>query len=266
MDNTFSLKRFGLLAQRHFNQYLKTYIISSLVFAGITTLLFLLTTSTQRGAVAASTQFLIYIITIYTGLFIFTSGVFSPYQRPREAIFSLMLPASSVEKYTLGWLLSFLFYTICANGIFFTVHFFVMQYYGARGYVVESMWSYDWLSMSNDGYLLLYLAGVAYLLIHAVALLGSTVFRKRAALKSALGLLVIAILYRYFNVLLSKTLASSEMTQFSLFPFLPSYAKAGETSYTISVAGASYWMLVFSLLISGLLWVAAYFKLKEKEV
>ncbi len=266
MNNVFSLTRFGLLSRRHFSQYIRTYMVSALVFAGLGALLFILLISSGNETVPAGTQYAVYLITIYSGLFIFTSSVFQPFQRPREATFNLMLPASIVEKYLLAWLLSLVFYSICAHGVFFAVRFFIVQYYAAQGYAVGSMWTYDRLYAQPDGYLLFYILGLAYLFVHATALLGSAMFRKRPALLSALALLVFIVLYWYFNTSMVRALLSSDVEQASIVPFMPTYVKADEVVYTVSIGNWLYWVFGFCMLLIGLLWFAAYLKLKEKEI
>src|SRR5690606_24443205 len=120
----------------HFRTNMKAYLISCLVLAGVTVVLFLLMISTRQKSIDAGNQFLVYFIAIYGGLFIFTGNAFQTYQHPRVGMSQLMLPASVFEKFLLGWLVSFVGYTICANAVFFLVRYVALQYYSAQGYEV----------------------------------------------------------------------------------------------------------------------------------
>ncbi|SFC44272.1 hypothetical protein SAMN05421747_11148 [Parapedobacter composti] len=266
MDNLFNFRRFGLLAKRHFSQYLKIYGIGALVFGGVIALLFVVVIPSHRSTVPAGHQYAVYFLAVFGGLFVFTSSVFRPYHRPRQAAFNLLLPASTLEKYLLAWLLSCVFYFICAQGVFFAVHYLVMSYYQSRGYAIESMWTYDRLVIGSNGHVFRYVAVTAYFFVHAAALLGAAVFRSYATLKSAFALLIIGLSYGYFNSALVAALLAEGKVQGSQLPFLSSYVQVGDVSYTVSLGISHCWMLAFYLLVAVLLWISAYVKLREKEV
>ncbi|PPL02193.1 hypothetical protein [Parapedobacter indicus] len=266
MNNVFSLNRFLLLARGHFKKNLKTYVVSCLVFAGVTFGLFYLLISSKRAeVVTAGDQFAIYVIVIYGGLFIFSASIFQPFQHARERIFQLLLPASRFEKFLLAWLVSLVGYTACANGIFFVARYGVLQYYMLKGYEVSAFPGYSWLLHQKDGETLAAMFGMIYVFIHAFALVGSMIFRKIAVLKASFLLLLVLAGYWIFIGTLFKTLFPQVATTASLLPFTPLHITNEGTSYTVAISGWLYWLLALSLVIIGLLWLAAYHKLREKE-
>src|SRR3546814_590272 len=207
MNQVFDWGRFLRLIHSHFRKNLKTYMISCLVFAGVTIGLFGLVVSSYREeAIVAGKQFFVYVIVIYGGLFVFTVGIFQPFQRPREGPFQLMLPASGFEKFLLGWLVSLVGYTICANAVFFVIRYAVLQYYVARGYEVSGFLDYDRLSFQQGGISMAWVLAMVYVFFHAFALYGSLTFRKMAVLKTALALLVVALAYWVINGTLYSSL------------------------------------------------------------
>lgn len=264
MNQVFDWGRFSRLVGSHFRNNVKTLIISGLVFMGVTAVLFMLVALSQQKAVNASSQSFVYFAIIYSGLLIFTAGVFQAYQRPREGMFQLMLPASGFEKFLAGWVLSFVGYTICANLLFFAVRFVVLRYYSGQGYEVSGFQGFDErlyedISMAPIGVML-------YLFTHALALYCSLVFRKQAVLKTALTLFLATWVYRIVSsVLFNVFLQPDAQQQAPLLPLTPVLLLKDGVYYGVNIPGWPYWLLALAIAVIGLLWVASYHKLREKE-
>src|SRR5690606_3329520 len=221
MNNVFSLHRFLLLIRAHFRKNFRAYTVSCLVLIGVIIGLFLLVIGSNRAErVDAGNQLLVYVLAVYGGLFIFSATALQPYQRVREGLFQLILPASGLEKFLLAWMFSLIGYTLCANVIFFLVRYGVLQYYASNGYEIADFFE-DRLSQREDGVSVAVMLIMLYIFIHAFALLGSIVFRKLAVLKTALMLLLVAVAYWLLNGLLFRTIFTQEITHASLIPFMP---------------------------------------------
>ncbi len=265
MSNVFSLNRFLLLARGHFRKNLKAYIVSSVVFAGVTLGLFYFIMSSKRmSMMSAGDQFAVYIMVIFGGLFIFSASVFQPFQDRREGMFQLMLPASQLEKFLLAWTTSIIGYTVCAHGIFFLVRYGVLQYAAVTGYQVADFFDNSRFEHFNGGASLVMV--IVYFLVHAFALVGSLMFRKLSVLKTALSLLLVVVGYGAFIRTLFNVLFPQEATTTSLLPFTPVNVGIDESSYTVTFSGWPYAASAFAIFIIGLLWFTAYHKLCEKEV
>lgn len=265
MSNLFELQRFARLVSSHFRKNLKGYLISSLVLVGVTVILFLLVVSTRSETIDAGQQFLVYFLVIYGGLFIFSSTIFQSYQRPKEDLFQLMLPASKTEKFLLAWLVSFPLYTICANALYFAVRYVVMHYYAMQGYEIADFFEYDRLFYQVDGISAFKALTLVYVFLHAFAFIGSLIFRKMAVLKIALTLLLAVFAYWAINSLLYRMIFDADIQQAPLLPLMPLYLEDGTTTYRVAIANWPSWIFALALVVTGLLWVASYHKLREKE-
>ncbi|MEC3882057.1 hypothetical protein [Parapedobacter sp. 10938] len=266
MNDIFDWSRFFRLVGSHFRKNVKAYLISCLVFSGVIVGLFvLLISSYPNEAIVAGKQFFVYLMAIYGGLFIFTVGIFQTYQRPREGIFQLMLPASGFEKFLLGWLVSFGGYVICANAVFFVVRYVVTQFYSARGYEVAGLSDYRQLLDDSDKVPVVLVLVLAYVFFHAFALFGSLVFRRMAVLKTALALLLFILAYWMVNGTLYNVLFQLDIQQAPLLPFMPVFIEDGGMTYQVETPDWPYWVVALSIAVTVLLWVLSYYKLREKE-
>ncbi|MFB2118963.1 hypothetical protein [Parapedobacter sp. 2B3] len=267
MKQAFNWSRFMRLAGGHFRKDAKGYLISCLVFAGISVGLFVLVASSSNDeSVSIGNQFFVYLVVIYGALFIFTAGVFQAYQRPREGMFQLLLPASRFEKFLWGWLVSFAGYAVVANAVFFVVRYLLMQYYSARGYAIAGLSNYaQLLEDQKDTIPVMLVLVLVYLFLHAFALYGSLAFRKMAVLKTALALLLVVVSYLMVNRMLYAALFQSEIQQAPLLPFMPLFLKDGGITYQVDIPNWHYWLVTLSIVVTVLLWVVSYHKLREKE-
>lgn len=264
MNNVFSLHRFLLLFRAHFGKNLKGYSLSCLVLIGATIgLFFLLIGTTRPERVDAGQQLLVYVLAVYGGLFIFSATALQPYQRIREGMFQLTLPASGLEKFLLAWTVSLIGYTLCANVVYFLVRYGVLQFYASKGYEIAGL--FDKLSQREDGVSVGFVFGMLYVFIHAFALLGSIVFRKLAVLKTALMLLLVVVAYWALNSLLFRSMFTQEVTQAPLIPLMPVFITDDGASYRVAISGWPYAVFIFASVMIGVLWLAAYHKLREKE-
>lgn len=266
MNQVFDWGRFLRLVGSHFRNNVKAYLISCLVLTGVIIGLFaLVTSSTRDNSIEIGKQFFVYLIAIYGGLFIFTVGIFQPFQRPREGIFQLMLPASGFEKFLSGLLVSFAGYAVCANAVFFVVRYVVLQYYSMRGYEVSGLLDYDQLLDQQDSISVVWILVMAYVFFHAFALYGSLVFRRMAVLKTALTLLLVTLAYWAINGMLYRALFQVDIQQAPLLPLMPLFLEEGGIVYQVNVPYWPNWLMALSIIVTGLLWVVSYHKLREKE-
>ena len=265
MNNVFSLSRFLLLVRAHFRKNLKGYALGCLVLIGVIIGLFFFVIGLNKAErVEAGHQVMVYILAVYGGLFVFSAKALQPYQRVREGIYQLTLPASRLEKFLLAWMFSLIGYTLVANGIFFLVRYGVLQYYASKGYEIVSYFD-DRLSQREEDVSIMSVLIMSYVFIHAFAFFGSMLFRRLVVLKTALTLLLVVVAYWLLNGLLFRLLFTQEITQAPLIPFMPLYIADNETRYRIVISGWQYGVFIFAGILIGLLWLTTYHKLREKE-
>ncbi|WP_028296700.1 hypothetical protein [Olivibacter sitiensis] len=260
MNDIFDIARFGYLLRKHFNENAKTYIISLIVFIAILGVVFaFMTYSGGRKTVDINEQAVTYFVSLYLGGFIFAGSTFKEYHLPRSGISMLMLPASTLEKYCLHWLVTCVGFALCHFAVFHATQFLVFK---SVSYYLGIENTYFNI-FTNPGSVPVNWLFLLYVLIHSAAFLGSISIPKRSVIFSALIVFASVGAYIYTNHRITLAIFGSNSTPFPLFP-LNTMSEQGWASVSfdnVEMLGQSA-LLVLALL----LWATAFFKLKEKEV
>ncbi len=250
MENTFQLSRLAKLFHKFIRENLKFYAGCALVFIALqTTVYFLNATTSRTSAISHEDQAVFFVTGMYLGLFIITVISFSDYNHPRSIFTSIMLPASTFEKFLLRWSLTLVGFTLVAWPLYHLVQFFFANSLAERFF----LW--------NMGERALRWLVLAYLLVHSAAFLGAVSFRKRTVVSTALTIFVILMLFIYLNHELTLLNGSSMP-----FPFLPLTINTPEGPAKAVVDNNEAWAIASVAVLTLSLWAAAYFKLKEREV
>ncbi len=197
-----------------------------------------------------------FTIFMIVGGAIFTTGIFSNLGDKRKAISYLMLPASNFEKLLVSWLYSFVVFQVIYMVGFFLVDFIILSF-GKAGASKLSAFHFD----SDFRFKTLFLS---YAWVHSMAFFGAIFFKKMHFIKTAFTVFIFALIL----VLLNK---------FSIDIMIGPSVETGEPfgSLTIYEGTKTYFMKKSELVwlvpyltggVALLLWVGAYFKLKETEV
>lgn len=250
MENTFQLSRMAKLGNKFLREHVKFYAGCALVFLALqTTVYFLNATTSRTSTISHEDQAVFFAIGMYLGLFIITVISFSDYNHPRSVFTSIMLPASTFEKYMLRWCLTLIGFTLVAWPLYHLVQYFF------AGYIAERFFLW------NMGERALRWIVLLYLLVHSAAFLGAVSFKKRTVVSTALTIFVILVLFVYLNHRLTLMNGSSLP-----FPFLPLSISTPEGPAKAVIQNNESWAIACVGLLTLLLWSAAYFKLKEREV
>lgn len=257
MNNIFNLRRFGLLWVKYYTDNQRTLLITLLFMLVFPTVAWALTGSISIGGI------------LLGGLiFVFASSslLFRDFDRGGLRIGTLMLPASVFEKYL------FLFLNlIVLNGLALLIFRFDAQLCQWVGWTRYE--SFDWgrLSAGEVGLIFSFFA-----LMHASVLFSRIVFRRRMIL----GFLYIAVymgvmaklvvgIPEWMGITQSFSGTGNPISDFGLT--LSPMAEVPKVRFTYLVSVFSQplretlgWILVWSQPV--ILWVAAYFKLKESQV
>ena len=264
MNQIFSLRRLGRLLRKQLAEYYTNYLLGMGVLLG-GLLLFMggisyfenrnFSVSTQAGFFA--------LLLLATGAF-FTSTVFAALGDKRQAASLLTLPASALEKFLAGWLLSLPGFALVFVVAFYAADVLVLQLIGLRG------WPHRLLNIFAPDTPALSWLLVYYPLLHGWMLCGSIFFAKNQFIRtSALGLLG-ALLLALANWQVLATLLGPGAHVGLAFPFGAVRVHDTPTSYLVgelSVPAAQLpWLPVLPLGLAFMLWVAAYFRLAEKQL
>ena len=256
MNKTFSLNRFGRLFKKHTKEHYRNYLMSVAVLVGVMMLGggFLVYMADVQLDKSLQT-FFFFSIMLLAGT-IFTSNVFADLGERKKAIAWLVLPASHFEKYLVAWIYSFLLFIIVYTLIFYLALFTALniQHVYTHRTVILNIFENQILQMF-----------LVYAFLHAITFFGAVYFEKLHFIKTGFAFfIIIAVL-----ILLNKGLLSvffgrpvDASPPFSNVRF----AESGQmVDIKIERQNAPYILYLF-IILTFIFWVAAYFRLKEKQV
>src|SRR5450432_299304 len=119
MNYTFNTNRFGKLFLKHTREHYKGYLLSLAVLVGVmilggSFLIYMVNVPIDKNA----QTFLFMVLMMLAGT-VFTSTIFTDLGDKKSAIPWLTLPASHFEKYLVAWVYSFLVFLIIYTVIFY---------------------------------------------------------------------------------------------------------------------------------------------------
>jgi len=255
INQIFSAPRFlNLFREETTAGYKMTFIIASVVFVFLS-LLFIL-----NGSDHGTPEFhmIWYPILLLAGGFYFTSTSFDELNRKEERMNYLSIPASIFEKFSMKLLVTTLGYLVGVTLLYWLFSKFIDSI--TIHYFQFSFWKFN---PFDDHYLLII---KLYLVIQSLFILGAATFNRFSFFKTlfVLGLIIFAlgifsglsfrlIFADFFETFLKpkdqvKVIPSSQFRdfmQYSAWPFL---------------------QIIFWYVLAPILWITAYFKLKEREV
>lgn len=258
MNNFFSLRRFGWLFLKHTREHIRTYLMSLFVLLGVLVLagfffFFVLPEPPDTGFQEAS-----YAIMLFLAGTIFTSTVFQDFGDRTRAIPALTLPASGFEKFLVGWLYSYVIFILVYTGVFYLALSGLVAAKNSdtgKHFPLFSPWEPD-----------IILAFVFFSVLHAVALFGSAFFRKLHFIKTGFIFFIVLVVTVVSNSIFLKAITGLPIVKMAI-PFGFAHFFINEKDYSVGVMGRGPLIDMGTLMLAAvLLWVAAYFKLKEKQV
>jgi hypothetical protein len=255
MNNYFSLKRFCLLFMKHSVEHYRTYLMSAAVLAGV----FLLGGSfifyMIPGPMDAGFQTALFAILMIIAGPIFTSTIFTDFGDKRKAIPSLTLPASQLEKFLVGWIYSYVIFMLVYTGIFYLVLSILLNLKHWPGHHPEM------LSIFQDK---LFILVIIFSLLHAITMYGAIRFEKLHFIKIGFSFFIFYALLILADTIFLRLIVGRQIYPATPFAFLN--FPEGTNFYSIGLnAAQSAWVFIVMTVIVILFWIAAYFKLKEKQ-
>ena len=255
MNTFFSLRRFGLLFIKHSAEHYRTYLMAIAVLTGVALLggcflFFIVPEPPDPGLQTAC-----FVMLMLISGTIFTSTVFSDYGIKNKAIAAITLPASSFEKYMVGWLYSYPIFMLVYTCVFFLILFIL-------GHL--SPWPhFETMTLEQPD---MYMVIIIYSILHAITIFGAIFFNKLHFIKIGFSFFIGYVMLLIFNTLFLKIITGVNVVKLEL-PFGFLNFTTGNKSYSLAVFGAYATMILTAIFVSAaMIWVAAYFRLKEKQV
>src|ERR1700753_128921 len=125
MNNIFNVHRFLRLFIKHTAEHYKIYLMSVGVLIGVLMLGGGFLTYIVDEPIDTGAQTVIFAATLLLACAFFTSTIFTDYGDKKKAASTLMLPASPLEKFLVGWVWSYLVFAVIFIGSFYLVLFMV---------------------------------------------------------------------------------------------------------------------------------------------
>ncbi|GAA3933145.1 hypothetical protein [Hymenobacter algoricola] len=258
MSNQFSLPRFGRLFRKHTAEYGKSYLLGVGVLLGLLALLMGLQTLQSKPFGPGQQAAFLGIFLIMGGA-VFTSSIFAGLAEKKQGMAILMLPASHLEKYLVGWLYSFVVFTLVCVGCFYLVAVVIVNADDWHGQPPQLLNLFD--PEYNMGALVL-----GYAFIHAIFIWGALFFQKLHLVRTAFAVFVGAGLLLFANFQVVKLLLGHVVSEMVL-PFSGADLALGKEHYRLYVSPAQEKLVkLVPVAMTLLLWVAAYFRVQEKEI
>jgi len=259
MKNQFSLKRFGMLFQKHTSENYKSYLLSAGVLTGIMFLIMSFATYTVLGRpMNPDQQMLMFVLFLFAAGTIFTSTIFASLGDKRKAIALLTLPATHLEKYLVSWFYSFVVFLIVYTGIFYLVNTSVLHLFKQAE---EEIRLYNIFADQERFFEFFF----AITFLHSLAFLGSVWFEKVQFIKTAFSFLLFILILQLLNYQILEWLLGQDLEFATLFGNV-AFRQNNEMTF-IKISEKQEYLRDLMLLVLGfILWASTYFRLKEKQV
>lgn len=259
MNNIFSFQRFFKLLSKHTREHYRTHLMSIGVLVGILSLMMGTAAYFNGGEVGINAQLSFFYIFLFLSGTIFTSMVFDDLGDKKKSIPALTLPVSHFERFLVGWIYSFLFFQAIFVICFFIIDFIIISAGNINPLVKNELVS---MVDKKNQFLISFLI---FGLLHATALLGAIFFDKLHFIKTAFASFVVLIILQLANVPLMNLLFKTNGRMQPMFVGVS--LEENSRSFFITPSDLSYNIVITMFIgVTLLLWTAAFFKLKEKQV
>jgi hypothetical protein len=256
MNNLFNLTRFGRLFIKHTVEHYKSYLMSLIVLISVMILggSFLIYMIQANIDIGLQTAFFTMIL-LLAGT-IFTSTVFADMGDRKKAVASLTLPASHFEKYLVAWVYSFVVFLIVNTACFYLVVVLAVNIKHFPGHPTEILNVFIWPIIGT--YLL-------YAFLHSIAFYGAIFFEKLHFIKTGFIFFIFIAILILFNKLLLGALLGEKVEVTVPFGNLRFIHNGNMVDINVTQQYNPY-LLIFITVMALIFWVAAYYRLKEKQV
>ncbi|HUB61006.1 MAG TPA: hypothetical protein VL978_09905 [Puia sp.] len=258
MNELFSFRRFGRLFVKHTVEHYRTYLMATGILVGFLVLtgsflFFLIPALPDINFQLAS-----YVIVMFVAGGLFTSSIFADYGDKNRAIPALTLPATSLEKFLVGWLWSFPIFLVVYTAVFYLAVWGLSSIRLSGGKQGFAIFSFVQPQVS--------VMLVLFTEVHALALFGAIFFRKLPFIRTGFSFFVALAMTMLLNTIFLKVLTGVRVIKPAL-PFGNLNFYQGDKFYTVETGDKADWFIQGLVLIAALLtWAASYYRLKEKRV
>jgi hypothetical protein len=257
MNDVFDPKRFGRLFIKHTAEHYKNYLMSLGVLIGVLVLgIGFFTYINNDEPMSMPLQTGVFAVVLLLAGTMFTSTIFSEMGDKKRSVSALTLPASHFEKYLVAWIYSYVLFQVVFLAVYPAILALILntRHWPARFEVfnVFHQPALPWLLM-------------VYAALHAGTMCGAIFFKKLHFIKTTFIFFIGLMLLSLINKSVIEAAIGRDIV--SAVPFAFINFSDGRNNYAITPA-ANMDMFFYGLTITLalILWVAAYFRLTEKQV
>jgi hypothetical protein len=298
MTQTFDARRWWLLVGKHWSENRKKYTLALIAIAGLLLLWFIVILLSDGYRSTAPTM---QISTYYFGLFVtgclYGSMLFTDLGSKTRGLNYLLVPASHLEKLLCSLLYAVVIFFVCYTSIFYIVDALAVKIGNTLAYshwlkqhVVNDVFEprkianvFSQPGQSRDPDMLVYLL-LLYFVIQAIFIAGSVYFARFSFIKTTIaalltGLFIAFVIAKVIYPILPHGSYYQGITSYHVYTVKEGVTINGVTSgisiysdpMTDKLVTLPAWIddvLLFLLkfAFAPLFWLAAYFRLKEKEI
>lgn len=247
MNDIFNLKRFGLLFREQTSKNLKIFLMGSvLVFAVLFALDLISLIGTKSQTLKFDFRIGYYSVFIFPAAILLSSSWFSYLSKKAPETGNLMLPVSAFERILVSFIINIVIFSILYFIIVFSVELILFQDFKILKYVTDftKYWTF---------YCTLFF-------FQSMFLIGSLIFKKAAIIKTGFSVFIIFVLMQLIHTF-SMSIAFKDIPNLN-------YGEVFFGSDYRIVSPIIFEKVLLYLIYLGfpLIWIASYFKIKEKQV
>jgi len=277
MNSVFDFNRWVLYTSKHWNENKKKYLLSLGAIGGLLILWYsFLILITRDNPMGENIQMVTYYVGFNLIGCLFASLMFADLNEGASAIHFLMLPASAFEKLLTGILFSLVLFFVSYTLIYYVVDYAIVKWISAiaaeTGHYTKA--DYGFTSkvvnvfvappdMGENAYMYIMLACIG---VQSMYLLGSVYFVKYNFIKTMVSVLVIFLAFVFFvHKVISLFMPNGAFFEpFSVYRVFN--GDKGDLAIRLPEWLNSICLFLFKYSLAPVMWVATYFRLKEKEV
>lgn len=241
---------------KHTAENYRTYLMSVSVLFGVMLLGGSFIIFVIPGPMDAGFQSVVFVMLMLISGTIFTSTIFSDIGDKRKSIPVLTLPASQFEKFLVGWVYAYPIFLFIYISIFYLVLLGLINMKHWPGHHIEVLTIFQGR---------VYIMFVVFSFLQSISLFGAVFFDKLHFIKTAFAFFIGYGILILFNTIYLKLLIGRNIKAAIPFGFL-NFSESGKDYSIVPNDQLSDWMFVLLIAIAVLLWIATYFRIKEKQI
>ncbi len=260
MNNTFDLQRFGLLLSKHTKENARTYLLSLAVLMAILSSFLTFATFANDGYLGPHVQATFYLVFKVLSGAMFTSVIFSDYGSKKKAIPLLTLPVPNLERYLVSWIYSYVIFQVLYTLCFYFIDFTILSI--ANLTAVQKNEVVNIVTVEDSKF---FPGLMIFTFIHSIFFIGAIFFEKLHFIKTGFVFFASVLGLILLNAPLLQIIFGGHAEFSAPFDSMR-ILESGNTIELHPSPATVYIPWILIAVMSLILWVGAYFKLKEKEV